>query len=103
MLFAALLQELFDLPFQWRQVAPDRGPDNADIHIKVTVDHLVAHVGHIDPRHFGVSRHEFRRVYLNLAGRLADDLDIAYDSILIALALLEGSKPPKRSVYSVAR
>ena len=45
-----LVQYLFDLLFERRQILLDSAPDNFDIHIKVIVDHLVAHATHFDPR-----------------------------------------------------
>jgi len=79
------------LPFQPGKVVFDRAPDNIDVHIKIIVDHFVAHAPHFDPWQIGMRRHEFRGVLLNFPGGFANDLDIAYDGVLIALALAKGA------------
>jgi hypothetical protein len=38
-----------------------------------------------------VRGHKFRRLLLNLSGGFANDLNVAYDGILIALALPKGA------------
>jgi len=46
---APLIQQIIDLLFQPRKIISDGIRDNLDIHIKVIVDHLVAHAPHFDP------------------------------------------------------
>jgi hypothetical protein len=44
-----LVQQIINLLFQPGQVVFDGVPNNVDVHVKVTVDHLVAHPTHFDP------------------------------------------------------
>ena len=79
---AARSQQGIDLPLQSWKVVSDRPPDDFQIQEEVLMDRYVAHPAHLRPGNLGMQLDKVRCGEVDFAHGLADDLDVANNSVL---------------------
>ena len=80
--FGQLVQHLADIYEQCGQIAPRRVPDNSKVDFEIAMRENIAHFICVLKGLFRMLLGEFGMVPENIAARLANDLQVAYDGIL---------------------